>query len=184
MATRNRESSAEWVATVTEPITAEKALERLKYAYDYSSDAINAVMSMLGGTLPPSRDLMPALYDARDKVDAAITSIGALAERAPQSHVSHTYVDLGTKLGARLIDESNAAMDKAKTGESPAEVVKDVAKVAEHVAENTARGLIKVGGMLLTPMEALVGAALIDEIFNDGRVRKSLFGGGRKGRKA
>ena len=177
---RNRETSTEWAATITDPITATKAKERLQYAYDYSSDAINAVMSLLGGTVPPARDLMPEVYDARDKVEAAITSMSALAERAPESHVGHQYVELGKKLGMRLIDESNLAMDRSKKGETPAELVRDVTKIAEHAAENVARGLIKVGGMLLTPMEALLGAALLDEVFNNGRIRKSIIGGGKR----
>jgi hypothetical protein len=179
MTTRNRETSAEWAATIVEPITAEKALERLKYAYDYSTDAINAVMSVFHGTVPPSRDMMPDLYDAREKVETAISSIGSLAERVPQSHVGANYVDLGRKLGARLIDESNAAMDRSKKGESPGEVVQEVAQVAERAVGAAAKGLIRIGGMMLTPMEALLGAVLIDEVFNGGKIRRGILGGKR-----
>lgn len=180
MPTRNRETSTEWAATISEPITAAKAVERLRYAYDYSTDAINAVMASLGGTIPPARDMLPDLYSTRDKVDAAITSMQALADRAPESHVNHTYVDLGVKLGMKLIDESNKAMDKAVKEDSPAAVTTEVVKAVEHVAEETAKGLIKIGGFLLTPMEALIGAAIIDEVFNGGHVRKSILGKGGK----
>jgi hypothetical protein len=180
MATRQRETSAEWAATIPEDITAEKAKERLQYAYDYSSDAINAVMSMFHGTVPPARELMPDLFETRRGVEAALSTIGALADRTPQVKVAARYVDLGRQLGARLIDESNAAMDRSKQSESPGEIATKVVQSAEHVALNAAKGMIKLGGVLLTPMEALFGAVLIDEIFNDGKVRRSLIGEGKR----
>jgi len=182
--TRQRETGAEWAATVPDTISAKDALERLKYAYDYSTDAIAAVMSWLSKPLPPAKDLMPGVYDARAAVENGLGAIGALAERTPDAHVSRQYVELGRKIGARLIDESNAAMDSAKKGESPAEVVKDVVRVAEKTAGNVAKGLIRVGGMMLTPMEALFGAVILDELLTGGKYRRKLLGGGGGRRRA
>lgn len=182
--TRQRETSAEWAATLPDVITAKVAKERLQYAYDYSTDAINAVMSRFHGTMPPPQDFLPGVYDARKAVENGLTAIGALAERAPESHVAENYVKLGRQIGARLIDESNAAMDSSKRSESPAEIVTDVVKVAERAAGNAAKGLIRVGGMLLTPVEALLGAAILDEIFTGGKYRRKLLGGGGGRRRA
>jgi hypothetical protein len=175
--TRNRESAAEWAATITDPITAEKAKERLEYALGYADDAVNAVMSLLGTMTPPARSIMPDLYAMRDKVVAARDTIGALAERSPDTHVSKMYVDVGKKLGIDLIDAANIAMDKAKTGESPAQVVEKIAEAGEEIAKKAAKGLIRIGGLMLTPMEAAFGALLIDELLNKGRFRKRILKG-------
>jgi hypothetical protein len=179
--TRQPQTSAEWAAGIPDQVTADVALEKLKEARDYSIDAVDAVMATLGsGTLPPPRDLLPSLYDARDKVEQGITTIGAMAERSPKALVSAQYVTLGRQVGARLIDESNAAMAKAKASESPVQLATQLASAGARVAERAAGFAFKLGGRILTPMELLLGAALLDELFNGGKLRRSLLGG--KGR--
>jgi hypothetical protein len=165
------------------PITAKNAVAKLQEAIDYADDSINEVMSTLGGTTPPPRTLMPDLYQARDMVVNARGAIKSLADRTPDVEVSPNYVATGVRLGTNLIDAANEAMDRAKKSDSPAELATTAAKSAVHMAEGAAKGLIKLGGFMLTPMEALFGAILIDEIFNQGKIRRSIIGGGsRKGK--
>ena len=177
--TRQRQTSAEWSASIaSDQVTATLAVDKLQEAVDYSKDAVDAVMATLGtGTLPPAKTLMPALYDARDKVEQAIGAIQPMKERAPQAIVAKNYVDLGRQLGARLIDESNAAMDKAKQSESPVQLATQLAAAGARVAEKAAGGLFSIGSKMLTPMEILLGGLLLDEFFNKGRFRKRLLGG-------
>jgi len=179
---RQRQSSTEWAAGISaDQVTAKVAVAKLQEAVDYSKDAVDAVMVTLGsGTLPPARDLMPALYDARDKVEQALGALTSTADRAPESLIGAQYVTLGRQLGARLIDESNSAMDKAKASESPVQLATQLASAGARVAERAAGGLISLGGKMLTPMQLLLGGLLLDELLNGGKFRRQLLGG--KGR--
>jgi hypothetical protein len=178
MAMRTRQTSAEWAAGIQVPITASAAVAKLEEAIDYSSDAINEVMSTLGsGTLPPAKDIMPELYNAREKVETAHSAIKSLADRSPNVEVASTYVHTGQRLGIQLIDASNEAMDKAKKSDSPAKVAAELAKPVERAAESAARGMGTLIGRALTPMEIGFGLFLLDELFNGGKVRKRLLKG-------
>jgi hypothetical protein len=177
MAIRTRQTSTEWAANLEVPVTAAVATAKLQEALDYSSDAINEVMSRLGGTIPLSRDLMPELYSAREKVENAHDAIKALADRSPNVEVNPTHVATGKRLGMDLIDASNEAMDKAKQSDSPAKVLSEVARPIEHVAEKAGEGLVSIAKRALTPMEIAFGLFLVDEIFNGGKVRKRLLKG-------
>lgn len=169
--TRQRETGAEWAATITEPITATAARDRLQYAFDYSTDAINAVMMTMHGTAPPAKSVMPKLYDLRDKVESGISTIAALAERTPDVNVSSTYVDLGRKLGTQLIDESNRVMDASKKSESVPEVATEIVKAGERAAG----AALSVGFNKLSLIEMLLIGVVADEFLNKGRLRKRLL---------
>lgn len=177
VAIRTRQTGAEWAANLEVPVMAKVAVAKLQEALDYSSDAINEVMSRLGGTIPMSRDLMPELYSAREKVETAHSAIKSLADRSPDVEVSPTYVATGKRLGVDLIDASNEAMDKAKQSDSPAKVASELVKPIERAAESAGKGLFSLAGRALTPMEIAFGLILVDEIFNQGKVRRKLLKG-------
>lgn len=177
MAIRTRQTSAEWGAGLDVPITAKVAVSKLQEALDYSSDAVNEVLARLGGTIPASRDLMPELYSAREKVEAAHSAIKSLADRNPDVEVNPMYVSEGKRLGAALIDASNEAMDKAKQSDSPAKVAAEVVKPIERAAESAGKGLLSLAGRALTPFEIAFGLILVDEIFNQGKVRRRFLKG-------
>jgi hypothetical protein len=177
MVMRTRQTSAEWAAGIQVPITAEAAVAKLQEAIDYSSDAINEVMDQFSGTTPPAKDLMPELYNAREKVETAHSAIKSLADRSPKVEVAPTYVQTGQRLGIELIDASNEVMDKAKTSDSPAKVASELAKPIERAAESAGKGLMSLAGRALTPMEIGIGLFLLDEFFNGGKFRKKLLKG-------
>lgn len=174
---RTRQTSAEWAATITPPVKAKDAVAKLQSAIDYADDAINEVMSMLGGTVPPARSIMPAVYSARDKAVNAREAIKSLADRTPDVEVAPLYLSTGQRLGVELIDAANEAMDKAAKPDSAAKLVSTAVEVAERGAETVARGVFKLGSRMLTPMEVGFGLLLLDEIFNKGKFRRKLFKG-------
>lgn len=175
---RTRQTSAEWSAGIVPPVTAKDAVAKLQSAIDYADDAVNEVLSTLGGTVPPPRSLMPDLYKARDKVVNAREAIKALADRTPEAHVNPLHVTTGQRLGAELIDAANEALTRAKTPDSAAKMVSTAVQVAERAASTAARGILQIGGKMLTPMEVLLGGLLLDEILNGGRLRRRILKGG------
>lgn len=177
VAIRTRQTSAEWAAGLDIPITAAVAVSKLQEALDYSADAVNEVMSRLGGTVPMSRDIMPELYSAREKVEAAHSAIKSLADRSPNVEVATMYVSEGKRLGVALIDASNEAMDKAKQSDSTGKVVETLAAPVERAAEMAVSATGNLIKRALTPMEIGFGLFLLDEFFNGGKVRKRLLKG-------
>jgi hypothetical protein len=178
MGVRTRQTSAEWAATVVAPLKAKDAVAKLREAIQYSDDSIDEVMSTLGGgTLPPARAIMPDLYKARDVAVNARNAIQSLADRAPDTEVAPLYITEGKKIGINLIDASNEAMDKAKTPESATKLISTGIQVAERAAATAARGVLKIGEKMLTPMEALLWALILDELLNKGKLRKGILRG-------
>lgn len=175
MPARTRETSAEWAAGIPDHVTAKQATTALQGALDYADDAVNAVLSLLGGTTPPPRAMMPDLYTARDKVAMARDAIGALAERSPDVEVNPIHASEGKKLGVALIDAANAAMDRAKQPDSTAQLVATAAQAGARVASKAAGGLLSFAGRALTPMEIAFGALVLDELLTGGKYRRKLF---------
>lgn len=180
MPIRTRQTSAEWAAGIIAPVTASKAVAKLQEALDYADDAVNEVLSTLGGTLPPARAVMPELFAARDMVVNARSAIKSLADRTPDAEVNPTHLATGQRLGTNLMDAANEAMDKSKKSDSPAVIVADVEKVAERAVTKAAEGLIYFGRHAFTPLELLIGGALLDEVFNGGKIRRSILGGNKR----
>jgi hypothetical protein len=178
MGVRTRQTSVEWAASVVAPLKAKDAVAKLREAIQYSDDSIDEVMSTLGGgTLPPARAIMPDLYKARDIAINARGAIQSLADKAPDSEVAPLYVTEGKRIGAALIDASNEAMDKAKTPDSAAKLVSTGIQVAEKAAATAARGILRIGNKMLTPMEVAFGVFLLDELFNKGKIRRGILRG-------
>jgi ABC-type glycerol-3-phosphate transport system substrate-binding protein len=177
MPIRTRQTSVEWSAGIVPPVTASKAVAKLQEALDYADDAVNEVLSTLGGTIPPARSIMPELFTARDQVVNARSAIKSLADRTPDADVNPTHVATGQRLGANLIDAANEAMNKAHKSDSPAEVIDVAEKAVERVATKAAKGLFYLGSRAFTPLEVLIGVAVLDEMFNGGKIRRGILKG-------
>lgn len=136
MPSNARMTTAEWSARIVEPVNARAALEQIQSAIDYAESAIDTVMSMYSGTMPPARALLPDLYSALDNAKRARDGVAEIAERTPEATLAPMYVIAGRNLGSKLIDEANSAMDKSAKSESPAAVAAQAApKIMAKLAD-------------------------------------------------
>ena len=166
-------SGTEWAASVGDaPIRAEIALKRLDEVIAYGRNAIDEVMGRLGGTAPPARALMPKLYEYLDVVEKMRDGVAVALRANPDAELQLAPVQAGKAAGFKVIEEANRVVLKVQRSESPAEILKQVAKATVPRAFDLAATVEKVGG----PIVALgLGWFIWKEFKKGGRGRRRAW---------